>query len=61
MAGVTIRFSWPASEAEVTTGAVGVVNVDEEASKPGALEAAADAIRRVSAVREAWLVRLPPG
>jgi len=43
------------------TGAVGVVNVDEEASKPGALEAAADAIRRVSAVREAWLVRLPPG
>jgi D-3-phosphoglycerate dehydrogenase / 2-oxoglutarate reductase len=40
------------------TGAVGVVNVDEEASKPGALEAAADAIRRVAAVREAWLVRL---
>jgi D-3-phosphoglycerate dehydrogenase / 2-oxoglutarate reductase len=43
------------------TGAVGVVNVDEEASTPGALEAAADAIRRISAVREAWLVRLPPG
>jgi len=43
------------------TGAVGVVNVDEEASKPGALEAAADAIRRISAVREAWLVRLPSG
>ena len=40
------------------TGAVGVVNVDEEASKPGALEAALGAIRRVSAVREAWLVRL---
>jgi len=40
------------------TGAVGVVNVDEEASEPGALEAALGAIRRVSAVREAWLVRL---
>jgi D-3-phosphoglycerate dehydrogenase len=40
------------------TGAVGVVNVDEEASKPGALEAALGAIRRVPAVREAWLVRL---
>ena len=40
------------------TGAVGVVNVDEEATKPGALEAALGAIRRVSAVREAWLVRL---
>ena len=40
------------------TGAVGVVNVDEEASAPGALEAALGAIRRVSAVREAWLVRL---
>jgi D-3-phosphoglycerate dehydrogenase / 2-oxoglutarate reductase len=40
------------------TGAMGVVNVDEEASKPGALEAALGAIRRVPAVREAWLVRL---
>ncbi len=40
------------------TGAVGVVNVDEEASKPGALEAALGAIRRVPAVGEAWLVRL---
>ena len=40
------------------TGAVGVVNVDEEASQPGALDAALGAIRRVSAVREAWLVRL---
>ena len=40
------------------TGAVGVVNVDEEASEPGALEAALGAIRRVSAVGEAWLVRL---
>ena len=42
------------------TGAVGVVNVDEEASGPSALEAAVDAIRRIPAVREAWVVRLPP-
>jgi D-3-phosphoglycerate dehydrogenase len=41
------------------TGAVGVVNVDEEASAPGALESAVDAIRRVPAVRDAWIVRLP--
>ena len=40
------------------TGAVGVVNVDEEASAPGALDAALSAIRRVPAVRDAWLVRL---
>ena len=39
-------------------GAVGVVNVDEEASTPRALETAVEAIRRVSAVREAWVVRL---
>jgi D-3-phosphoglycerate dehydrogenase len=43
------------------TGAMGIVNVDEEASKPGALEKAAEAIRRVPAVRDAWLVRLPNG
>lgn len=42
-------------------GAVGVVNVDEEATTPGALEAAIDAIRRAPAVRDAWLVRLPNG
>jgi D-3-phosphoglycerate dehydrogenase len=40
------------------TGAVGVVNVDDVASGPAALEAALGAIRRVPAVREAWLVRL---
>src|SRR5207248_8266111 len=40
------------------TGAVGVVNVDEHASPVGALETAAEAIRKVPAVREAWLVRL---
>jgi D-3-phosphoglycerate dehydrogenase len=40
------------------TGAVGIVNVDEEASLPGALDAAVEAIRRVPAIREAWVVRL---
>ena len=40
------------------TGAVGVVNVDEEASAPDALEAAVEAIRQVPAVRDAWIVRL---
>lgn len=41
------------------TRAMGVVNVDEETSKPGALELALDAIRKIAAVRDAWLVRLP--
>jgi D-3-phosphoglycerate dehydrogenase len=41
------------------TGAMGVVNVDEETSKPGALGAALEAIRKIAAVRDAWLVRLP--
>src|SRR3954468_4543328 len=41
------------------TGAIGVVNVDEEASAPAALESAVDAIKKVPAVREVWLVRLP--
>ena len=40
------------------TGAVGVVNVDEESSQANALAAAVDAIRKISAVRDAWLVRL---
>jgi D-3-phosphoglycerate dehydrogenase len=40
------------------TGAVGIVNVDEEASRPQALAAAVDAIRRVPAVRDVWHVRL---
>jgi D-3-phosphoglycerate dehydrogenase len=40
------------------TGAVGVVNVDDVASGPAALETALAAIRRVPAVRDAWLVRL---
>jgi D-3-phosphoglycerate dehydrogenase len=41
------------------TGAVGVVNVDEEASAPGALDRAVQTIRGVSAIRDAWIVRLP--
>ncbi|OFW30967.1 MAG: phosphoglycerate dehydrogenase [Acidobacteria bacterium RIFCSPLOWO2_02_FULL_65_29] len=40
-------------------GAIGVVNVDEDGSAPGALDSAIDAIRRIPAVRDAWLVRLP--
>jgi D-3-phosphoglycerate dehydrogenase len=40
-------------------GAVGIVNVDEEASAPNALEAALGAIRVIPAVKDAWLVRLP--
>jgi D-3-phosphoglycerate dehydrogenase len=43
------------------TGAVGVVNVDEDAGAPAPLEAAVDAIRHIPAVREVWLVRLPAG
>jgi D-3-phosphoglycerate dehydrogenase len=41
------------------SGAIGIVNVDEAASSTSALVEAVEAIRRVSAVREAWLVRLP--
>jgi D-3-phosphoglycerate dehydrogenase len=41
------------------TEAVGIVNVDEDASAPGALEKAVESIRKVAAVREAWIVRLP--
>jgi D-3-phosphoglycerate dehydrogenase len=43
------------------TGAVGVVNVDEEATTAGALESAVEAIRKIAAVRDVWLVRLPHG
>ena len=39
-------------------GAIGVVNVDADADKPEALDRALDAIRKVAAVREAWVVRL---
>jgi D-3-phosphoglycerate dehydrogenase / 2-oxoglutarate reductase len=38
-------------------GAVGVVNVDEDAASPQALVAAVDEIRRLPAIREAWIIR----
>jgi D-3-phosphoglycerate dehydrogenase / 2-oxoglutarate reductase len=42
-------------------GAIGVVNVDEDAGAggPASLDAAVEELRRVAAIREAWLVRLP--
>jgi D-3-phosphoglycerate dehydrogenase len=40
------------------SGAVGVVNVDEESTQAGALAAAVDGIRKIAAVRDAWLVRI---
>jgi D-3-phosphoglycerate dehydrogenase len=40
-------------------GAIGVVNVDEDAGTPRALEGAVEEIRRVQAIREACIVRLP--
>jgi hypothetical protein len=40
-------------------GAIGVVNVDEDAGTPRALEGAVEEIRRVPAIREACIVRLP--
>ena len=40
------------------TGAIGVVNVDEEKSPPEALVKAVETIRRVPAIREAWVIRL---
>ena len=43
------------------SGAVGVVNVDEDKASPGALDAAAQAIRQLAAVKHAWLIRLPHG
>jgi D-3-phosphoglycerate dehydrogenase len=39
-------------------GAIGVVNVDEDAGAPNALEKAVEDLRRVAAIREAWIVRL---
>jgi D-3-phosphoglycerate dehydrogenase len=40
------------------TGAIGVVNVDEDADAPRVLDTAVDELRRVSAIREAWIIRL---
>ncbi len=39
-------------------GAIGVVNVDEDAGRPVALDAAATEIRQVPAIRDAWVIRL---
>ncbi len=41
-------------------GAVGVVNVDEDSSRPDALAGAAEEIRRVPAIRDVAVVRLGP-
>jgi D-3-phosphoglycerate dehydrogenase / 2-oxoglutarate reductase len=41
------------------TGAVGVVNVDADASERGGLESAVADIRRIAAVRDVAIVRLP--
>src|SRR3954469_19999850 len=40
------------------TGAIGVVNVDEDAGAPNALENAVEELKKVPAIREAWIVRL---
>src|SRR5262245_24480971 len=40
------------------TGAIGVVNVDEDSDDPRPLDKAVDEIRRVAAIRQAWVVRL---
>jgi D-3-phosphoglycerate dehydrogenase len=39
-------------------GAVGVVNVDEEEDRPSVLDDAVAELRKVPAIREAWVVRL---
>jgi len=39
-------------------GAIGVVNVDEDASAPQELERAVEELRKVPAIREAWIVRI---
>ena len=42
------------------TGAIGVVNVDEDATSATALEPAVHEIRRLPAIRDAWVIRLQP-
>jgi D-3-phosphoglycerate dehydrogenase len=39
-------------------GAIGVVNVDEDAGAPNALEKAVEELRKVPAIREAWVIRI---
>ena len=40
------------------TGAIGVVNVDEDGDGPQTLDKAVEEIRRVPAIRQAWVIRL---
>jgi len=40
------------------TGAVGVVNVDEDTDDPRSLDRAVEELRQVPAIREAWVVRI---
>jgi D-3-phosphoglycerate dehydrogenase len=40
------------------SGAIGVVNVDEDGGAPTALALAIEELRRIPAIREAWIVRL---
>ena len=40
------------------TGAIGVVNVDEDRDDPQPLDKAVDEIRRVPAIQQAWVIRL---
>jgi D-3-phosphoglycerate dehydrogenase len=40
------------------TGAIGVVNVDEDGDAPRSLDKAVDELRKVPAIREAWVVRI---
>jgi len=40
------------------TGAIGVVNVDEDPAAPQALDRAVEELRKVPAIREAFVVRL---
>ena len=41
------------------TGAIGVVNVDEDEPAPAALDSRGRGDPQVPAIREAWVVRLP--
>jgi D-3-phosphoglycerate dehydrogenase / 2-oxoglutarate reductase len=40
------------------SGAIGVVNVDEDSGAPQILDAAVEDLRKVAAIREAWVIRL---
>jgi len=40
-------------------GAIGLVNVDEDTAAPAVLDNAVAELRKVAAIREAWIVRLP--